>query len=395
MEPFELSIDQLRARRGVKWLRYPADVLPAWVADMDFTVPDAVQEAIQEIVTRQEYGYGNGYGLRDGANSLAEAYSAYMKTQFGWEPDPAGVLPVSELIQAMFAAIYAFSESGDGVAVQTPIYPPFLMAIEQTGRRLVENRLRDDGTRYVVDVEDLKRVVDDRTRLLMIPNPHNPTGRVFERGELQALAALAVERDLIVVSDEIHADLVYAGRQHIPFASLGPDVAGRTITLTSATKGFNIPGLRCALMHFGTQALKERFHTVFPERLMGQVNVVGIDATVAAWRHGQPWLKQVMRRLEANRDRLTRFLASEMPDVHYYAPEATYLAWLDCRKLSLPKPPCEFFLERAKVGLNDGVMFGEAGTGCVRLNFGTSAEILEQILTRLAESVRQPVLAPA
>jgi len=260
---------------------------------------------------------------------------------------------------------------------------------------MVENRLVDDGTRYVLDVEGLKSVVDDGTRFLMIANPHNPTGRVYTRDELQAMADVALDRDLIVISDEIHEDLVYSGHKHIPFASLGPDIAARTITLTSATKGFNIPGLRCALIHFGTVDLKERFHKVFPDRLLGALNVVGIDATVAAWRHGQPWLKQVMAQLEKNRDRLTQFLAAEMPQIRYRQPEATYLSWLDCKPLGLSGSLQEFFLERAKVGLNEGADFGEAGVGCVRLNFGTSTEILDQILSRMAEAVREVALAPA
>ena len=395
MENYLLTVDQLRARRGVKWLRYPADVLPAWVADMDFAVPDAVQEAIEQIASRREYGYGTGHGLRDGENSLAAAFAEHMAARFGWQADPDGVVPVSELIQAMWASIYAFSEPGDGIVIQTPIYPPFLNTTAGTERRLVENRLLDDGTRYVLDVDGLRNVVDDTTRILMLANPHNPTGRVFERAELQALADMALERNLTVISDEIHSDLVYSGHKHIPFASLGPDIAARTITLTSATKGFNIPGLRCALMHFGSQGLKEKFQEKFPERLMGALNVVGIDATIAAWRHGQPWLKSVMTVLEANRDRLTQFLAAEMPGIRYRQPEATYLSWLDCNPLNLPTSPYQFFLDRAKVGLNDGADFGEAGVGCVRLNFGTSPEILDQILNRMAGAIREVALAPA
>lgn len=398
MATFELSIDELRARRGVKWRRFPPDVLPSWVADMDFAVPDAVQEAVEAIVEKRDYGYGSGHGVREGAEGLAGAFAEYASTSFDWGDhtvDPAGVLPVGDLIQGMYSPVYAFSEPGDGIVVQTPIYPPFLDTIATTQRRMVENRLVDDGTRLTVDVDGLRKVVDKGTRLLMLPNPHNPTGRAFTRAELQAMADVAVEHDLIVVSDEIHADLVYAGHQHIPFASLGPDVAARTITLTSATKGFNIPGLRCALMYFGSQELKARFHQRMPARLLGSPNIIGIDATIAAWRHGQPWLKQVMAVLEGNRKTLTDFLAKEMPGVTYRVPEATYLGWLNCRDLNLGTSPFEFFLDRAKVGLMDGANFGEAGVGCVRLNFGTSPAILDQILSRLAESVREVALAPA
>jgi cystathionine beta-lyase len=394
----ELSVEELRARRGVKWRRFPQDVLPSWVADLDFAVPDEVQAAIEAIVEKRDYGYGSGHGVREGADGLAGAFAEYASAHFDWgghAVDPEGVLPVGDLIQGMYSPVYAFSEPGDGIVVQTPIYPPFLDTIATTGRRMVENRLADDGTKYALDVDGLRKVVDKNTRLLMVPNPHNPTGRAFTRAELQVMSEVAVEHDLIVVSDEIHSDLVYAGHQHIPFASLGPEVAARTITLTSATKGFNIPGLRCALMYFGSLDLKTRFHQRMPARLLGSPNIVGIDATVAAWRHGQPWLRQVMAILERNRKTLTEFLAKEMPGIKYRVPEATYLAWLDCRDLGLSTSPFEFFLERAKVGLMEGASFGEAGVGCVRLNFGTSPAILDQILARLAESVREVALAPA
>lgn len=395
---FELTVEEMRARRGVKWNRFPSDVLPAWVADMDFAVPDEVQAAIEAVVSRRDYGYGNGYGVREGKDGLAEAFVDYASANFDWGShalNPDGVLPVTDLIQGMFSPVYAFSEPGDGIVVQTPIYPPFLDTIATTGRRMVENRLVDDGTKLALDADGLRKVIDKNTRLLMVPNPHNPTGRCFTREELTVMAEVAIEHDLIVVSDEIHSDLVYSGHKHIPFAALSPEAAARTITLTSATKGFNIPGLRCALMYFGSLELKERFHKTMPARLLGAPNVIGLDATVAAWRHGQPWLKEVMKVLEANRNRVTEFLAKEMPAVKYRQPEATYLGWLDCTALNLGGSPFEYFLEHAKVGLMEGANFGEAGVGKVRLNFGTTPKILDEILSRMAQSIREVALAPA
>jgi cystathionine beta-lyase len=289
----------------------------------------------------------------------------------------------------MYAAVLAFSEPGDGAVIQTPIYPPFLATLEKTGRRMVENRLADDGARYVLDAEGLRRAIDDRTRILLFCNPHNPTGRVFERHELQALGELAVERDLIIVADEIHADLAYPGHRHIPLASLGPEIAARTITLTSATKAFNIAGLRCAVMHFGSDELRARFRRTIPDALLGKASVLGVHATIAAWRQGQPWLDGVLKLLETNRDRVARFVAEELPGVRHYSPEGTYLAWLDCRGLDLPGSPYDFFLEEARVAFSDGASFGEAGRGCVRLNFATSPAVLEQVLERMAEAVQR------
>lgn len=380
----ELPIEALRARRGTKWNKFPPDVLPAWVADMDFPVAEPIQRAITRLVEQRDYGYG----ARLDAESLEAAFAHRMQECFGWSPDPELVQPVSELIQAVFTLLHAFSDAGDGVVIQTPIYPPFLVALEQTDRRLVDNPLADNGTRFVLDVEDLRGKIDDRTRILLICNPHNPSGRVLEREELLALGKLAVERDLTIVCDEIHADLLYPGHRHIPMATLGSEIAARTVTITSATKSFNIPGLRCALMHFGSAELRERFRQRIPDRMLGQVNVVGIDATVAAWREGQPWLDAVMGRLKANRDRVAQFVASELPAVHHYSPEGTYLAWLDCGGLNLPDRPYHFFLERARVGLNDGADFGPRSESCVRLNFATSTAILDQVLERMATAVR-------
>ncbi len=383
VESFELTVEALRARRCTKWNKFPETVIPAWVADMDFAVAEPIQQSIMDLVKHRDYGYG----ARTGEVSLEQAFADRMKERFGWEPDPELVQPTSELIQSVYSAIAAFSEPGDGIVIQTPIYPPFLVALDQLNRRLVDNKLRDDGHRFVLDAEGLRRSIDADTKMLLVVNPHNPSGRAYERAELQALGDVAVEHDLVIVADEIHADLVFGERRHIPIATLSPEVAARTITITSATKSFNIPGLRCSVMHFGSPELRARFHTRFPERMMGQVNVIGIDATVAAWRHGQPWLDDVMARLAQNRDRLAQFVKAEMPGVRHYAPEATYLAWLDCRALDLPSSPFEFFLDEACVGLNDGADFGIHGIGHVRLNFATSAPILDEVLNRMAHAL--------
>lgn len=379
---FEIPLSTLRARRGAKWNHYPQDVLPAWVADMDFRVPEPVREAMQRLVDESDFGYP----ARTGDDTLAAAFQERMRDRFGWDVDTARVRTVTELVQCMFATALAYSEAGDGIVLQTPIYPPFLNTIEKTGRRLVENRWKDDGTRFVLDVENLHKVVDDRTRILFLCNPHNPTGRVFERDELLTLGNLCVERDIVIVVDEIHADLIYSGHQHIPIASLSSEIAARTVTITSATKGFNIAGLRTAVMYFGSAELEERFNKAVPQTLMGQAGITGIDATIAAWRYGQPWLDEVMERLTSNRDLVADFVAREMPGIVHHKPESTYLSWLDCRALNLPdESPQKFFLNRAKVGLNDGGMFGEAGKTSVRLNFATSEEVLTQVLERMAE----------
>ena len=380
MEGFLLSADEMRARTGAKWRMHPPDVLPAFVAEMDFKVAPAVQDAIRDFVDRQDYGYGQ---LTD-PTVLFEAFAAWMQRRHGWRPDPTTTVALSDVVQGVVATIAVFSEKGEGVIAQTPVYPPFLMSITWTGRRLVDNPMRDDGTRFVIDLEGLERAAMEAS-VLLICNPQNPTGRVFERAELEAMAAIAASHDLTIVSDEIHGDLVYPGHTHIPMETI-PGAAERTITLTSATKGFNIPGLRTAIAHFGTPELKARFDGGFPEHLLGGPNRMGMAATVAAWRDGEGWLKEVMAYLDRNRRRVTRW--AEDQGFGHHLPEATYLAWFDCARLDLDEgtTPQQHLLDTARVALSAGADFGDAGKGHVRLNFATSAEVLEDILDRLTKA---------
>jgi cystathionine beta-lyase len=387
MRSFELTPAELRARPGIKWHKYPDDVLPAWIAEMDFEVAEPIRTVLQRVVGDGIYGYEDPSLYP----SLAEAFATHMYQRYAWNVSAEFTRPVPDLVQALFATVGAFTDPGDRVVLQTPIYPPFINAVREMGRQIVEHPLIDDGTRFVLDTSGLRQLADHGAPLLLLCNPHNPTGRVFERRELEAIAELAVARQLIILADEVHADLAYPGNQHVPFASLGPEVAERTITITSATKAYNTPGLRCGIMHFGSSALHERFIARMPDRLLGRVSRFGIDATLAAWRARDcdPWFEQVMTDLQLNRERVARFIAAELPAIRHYSPDASYLAWLDCRELDLPISPQQFFLEQARVALTDGTDFGTPGRGHVRLNFGTSPEILDQLLGRLAESVRK------
>jgi cystathionine beta-lyase len=382
MTATDFDIATLRARRTNKWHKFPDDVLPAWVADMDFGVAPSIAAAMTRLTQNQEYGYA----AREGA--LAAAFVRRMQRRFNWATDPADTHAVGDLVQASFSSVMAFSEPGDAVLLQLPSYPPFMRAIQETGRGLIANPMRDDGERWVLDLAAYEAAPTPNLRMLIFCHPQNPTGRAFSRAELEAVAAFAIRHDLIVVSDEIHADIVYPGNTHIPLASLHPEIAARTVTITSATKSFNIPALRCAVMHFGGPELKQRFFRRIPERLLGSPGVTGVDATVAAWDDGQPWLDEILAQLRANRDWLARSIAAELPGVTMHVPEATYLAWLDCRALELPGPAGQFFLDRAKVGLNFGETFGAQYAGFARLNFATSAPVLSQIVTRMVDAVR-------
>jgi len=381
MEPFLLTVDELRARRGGKWRMHPSDVLPAFVPDMDFKVAPPIQDAMRQFVDTQDYGYGQ---MTDPI-ALFEAFSSWMARRHDWRPDPALTRANSDVVQGLMATIVAFSEPGDGVIAQTPIYPPFLRLIAESGRRLVENPMVDDGIRFVVDLEDLERVASEASMILLC-NPHNPTGRVLERAELEGIATIAAAHNLTIVTDEIHADLVFPGATHIPMATL-PAAADRTVTLTSATKGFNIAGLRASVAHFGSLALREKFDRVLLERVLGVPGRLGLAATIVAWSEAEDWLSDVMSYLDRNRKRVAEWALKA--DLGHHMPEATYLAWLDCRRLDVPEGLTlqQHFIQHAKVALSEGLDFGEPGRGHVRLNFATSPEILEEILARLSAAV--------
>ena len=385
---FELSRSALQARRNAKWNQYEPDVLPAFVAEMDFAVAAPIRAAIERIVRDGDYGYPQRDGKRIDA-AIAAAFVARMKTRYGWDVSPDLVVPISDLVQGTFAPILAFSDPGDGVILQTPNYPPFREAITTTERRLISLPMRDNGTRHVFDLGELAPAACKDARIFVLCNPQNPTGRVFRHDELLAIARFVIEHDLIVISDEIHSDLVYDGQRHIPFASLGPDVAARTVTLNSATKSFNIPGLRCAVLAFGSNELRARFHKRIPSRLLGGCNIIGVDATVAAWTESQAWLDAVMAHLTKARDLVAEVLRTEVPDVRFHVPEATYLAWLDCRGIKQPGSAFQFFLDQARIAFSAGETFDPDCAGFVRLNFATSIPILQEILDRFVAAIKQ------
>ncbi|WP_168709764.1 MalY/PatB family protein [Brenneria roseae] len=380
-----LSLDVLRRRQSMKWQHYALDILPAWVAEMDYAPAPAITDVLRHWHQDQDTGYP--YRQRDRAeHTLARAFSRYMQRDFGWETDPTNVLAVNELVQAVYLLILAFSQPGDGVLLQTPSYPPFYDAIRETGRRLQASSLVDNGQGYEIDFDHLERQIDASTRILLLCNPHNPTGRAFRREELEKLAALAEAHDLLVIANEIHADLVLPGHQHIPFGSLRPDLASRTVTLNSASKSFNIAGLRCGLMYFGDGELKQRFTRRLPAKVLGYPSGVGIDATVAAWDRGQPWLTGLRHYLYERREQAIATLQHALPAVKLYAPQATYFAWLDFSALSLPTAAGSHYLQHGKLALSAGETFIPSGGSFARLNFATSKQILQQILETLIDA---------
>ncbi len=379
----ELDIRLLEQRRTAKWHQYPADILPAWVAEMDFPLAAPIQDELERLTRIGDAGYP----LDIPDTGLREAFRDRMLERFGWNPDPSRIEVLSEVVQGMYIALEAFTEPGDSAIVQTPIYPPFLQAVDATGRRLIENPLVVRASRLDFDLDSLPARIEPNTRVLMLCNPHNPSGRVMERAVLEGLAHLVLEHDLIVISDEIHADLLFDGRVHIPFATLGPELAERTVTLTSASKAFNIPGLRCALAHFGSAELQQRFNQIHSPHVRGGIGLYGIYASIAAWRWAQPWLDEVVPYLQANRDYTRDALRERIPEIVFYPPESTYLAWLDCSALDLKGSPASHFRRHGRVALTDGRHFGADWRQHVRLNFATSRPILTELIDRMAKAI--------
>lgn len=379
-----MDFDKIINRRqteSVKWNWFDEDVLPMWVADMDFRSPEPVIDALRERVDHGVFGYGLAPG------GLQEAVAAHLADRHTWDVHPDAVSFISGVVTGFNHAIYSLTEPGDKVMIQPPVYPPFLSTPEQAGRQRVLNPLvrREDG-KYEIDFDDFEAKAASGVKLFILCSPHNPVGRVFTREELTRMAEICLAHDVLICADEIHADLVFPGHRHTPIASLAPEVAARTVTYFAPSKTFNLAGLSTSIYVAEDDELRERLGSSMT-MLLGHPNILGMRAALAAYRDGRPWLDEVLAYLEANRDFLVDFIRRDLPGVAIWKPEGTYLAWLDCRGLELDRSPQKFFLEEAKVGLNDGASFGEAGKGFVRLNFGCPRALLEEGLARMKAAV--------
>lgn len=367
-----------RARVGVKWARYGPDVLPAWVADMDYDPPAAVSEAIRGHVERGDFGYGPF------AASLPRHYANWQERHHGWSPDVERIRAFTSALHALEVALWNTTERGDGVVVFTPIYYPFLAAIADSGRRRVDVPLDPDGWR--IDPERLAAAIDDTTRVILFCNPHNPTGRVFDDDEVAAVAEVAERHDLLVISDEIWGELVHPGAVHQPLANRDERFAGRLVTLGSASKTFNLAGMRTAVAHIDHAPLNDALDTM-PGHLQGSPSTLGIVATVIAWTECDDWLAAAQRTITTRRDQLARRLEEDVPSVRLDPPEATYLGWLDFRSTGLGDDPAGPLLDPGRVALSSGPQFGTGGAGYARINFATSEEILDEAIDRIAVAV--------
>lgn len=388
------DFDHAPDRRGtdsLKWHRY-GDALPLWVADMDFISPEPVLAALHERVAHGVFGYGAP------PEELTETICVRLATLYQWPVTPEQIVYLPGLVSGLNVACRAIGEPGDAVLVQTPVYPPFLTAPANQDRRLLAAELtaeiRAGQLYYGFDDAAFEAAIDPRTRLFVLCHPHNPVGRAFGIEELQRLAVICERHDLTICSDEIHCDLLLDGRRHPPLATLSPAIAQRCITLMAPSKTFNIAGLGASFAVIQNPELRRRFKQAM-RGIVPDANILGLCATLAAYRHGGNWLEALLVYLAANRDYVVDYVGRHLPGIRTTIPEATYLAWLDCRDAGLPGNPHEFFLKTAGVALNDGAAFGPGGNGFVRLNFGCPRVRLAEGLERMrAALTRRSVCLP-
>ena len=379
------DFDRVVERRGtdsIKWRRYGNDVTPLWVADMDFVSPEPIVEALHERVDHRVFGYGGA------GEELINVIRHRLKTQYGWDVPGEQVIFVPGVVTGLNLAFQLFADPGDAVLVQPPVYSHFLADPVNRGRAVIGPPLVKKGDTYEIDFDAFEKAITDRTRIYVLCNPHNPVGRVFRKDELERLADICVRRNVLICADEIHCDLLYPDHHHIPIATLGDEVADRTITFMSPSKTFNLAGLKCSFAIIKNRALRKTW-VRGSEGLIPHVNIMGLAAALAAFRDGQDWLDQCLAYLTGNRDLLVDYVREKLPSITMTRMEATYLAWLDCTRSVIPGNPFRFFLKESKVALNDGAEYGKGGEGFARLNFACPRKMLVDALERMAGALER------
>lgn len=365
---------ELPARSSAKWRAYPPDVLPLWVAEMDFALAEPIASALHDAINRSDTGYR-------WAGDLPAAYAEFSARRLGWEPDPGRVLLLGDVLVGMSETVRRLSSGA--MVVTPPVYPPFFhVATTIVGRDLVEVPLvPGDG----LDLDGLAEAfARPEVTSFLLCNPHNPTGDIWSRDQLAEVATLARRYDVLVISDEIWAPLTLPGRAMTPYLSLGEELTGPDIALVAASKAFNLAGLKAAQVVAGSDETMRGMTERVPVEVTYSAGHLGVIASIAAYRHGDAWLDTTRARIEANTRLLSDLLAEYLPAVGYVPGESTYLAWLDCRELGLGDDPASVFLERGRVAVNPGADFGAQGAGFVRLNLATTPEILTEAVRRMS-----------
>ncbi|RQD69191.1 MAG: pyridoxal phosphate-dependent aminotransferase [Tindallia sp. MSAO_Bac2] len=358
------------------------DILPMWVADMDFPSPPEVVKAVKERASHGIYGYT---GISD---EYLDSVVQWMKKRHQWSVAPEEITFINGVVPALNMLMQSFAQPGDYVVIQPPVYYPFFSVVRNNGQIPLLNTLVEGSDGYVMDFDDLEaKLKNPRTTIMILCSPHNPVGRVWKREELLRVAELCLAHDVLLISDEIHQDLVFDGFSHITTATLSEEIAHNTITCTAPSKTFNMAGLQSSNIMIQDEKKRRVFSQTLERNGVFGMNPFGDVATIAAYRHGEAWLDSLMQYLTGNLHYLQNFLQQRFPEIKMNPPEATYLAWLDCRSLNLSKSELEKWLvEKAGVALNQGYTFGDTGAGFVRLNFACPRSILEEGLERIEKA---------
>ncbi|MCC6458175.1 MAG: PatB family C-S lyase [Caldilineaceae bacterium] len=386
-ELFDPAIDR-RNSDSAKWNFYGEEILPLWVADMDFASPKPILDALHKRIDHGVFGYASD------PVRLRELICDRLDSLYNWQIAPDQIVFLPGLVSGLNLVARASGEQGSGIMVNTPIYPPFLSAptnqervIQDVPLAMSQRKTAHDQSylHYEMDFDAMDAAVEPNTRLFMLCNPHNPVGRAYDRAELEQLATFCLRHNLTICSDEIHSDLLLGETKHIPIAALNPEIAAASITLMAPSKTFNIPGLGCSLAIIPNSELRQRLEKT-ASGIVPHVNLLGFVAATAAYEYGESWLASLREYLTVNRNRVFDFFKKNLPDVEMTLPEATYLAWLDFRAYGITDP-YQFFLDHAKIALGSGTSFGAPGKGYARLNFGTTHATLEQALERMADAL--------
>ena len=359
-----------------------SDLLALWVADMDFPAPPEVLDALHKKIDEGILGYPTV------PESLFDAIKNWEEKRHGWKFSREAIAWAPGVVAGLSFAVMALTKPGDGVIIQTPVYPPFYRTVSEAGRIIVKNPLKREGGRYVMDIEGLEKLVTPTCRTLILCSPHNPASRVWTKEELEALAEVAKRRDMIIISDEIHQDLVYSDAKHICLASLSQDMASRTITFIAPSKTFNIAGLEASVAVIPDPSLRARYISVLERFHLNSLNMLGLLAMEVAYSNCADWLDQLIVYLEGNRDFTEKFIRERMPKARMDHPEGTYIFWIDFRGYGFDSETLQdFLINKAKVALNKGTNFGVEGDGFARINIGTTCAILAEALERIAAAL--------
>lgn len=386
------NFDEIIDRKNTDSLKYdfavergmPEDIFPLWVADMDIRAPKEVNEA---IIKAAEHGI---YGYSDTKNDYFRVLNNWFFKSHGWEIEEDWLVKTPGVVFAIATAVKAFTKEGDSIIIQQPVYYPFSGVVEANDRRLVVNSLVYDGEKYSIDFEDFEnKIIENDVRLFILCNPHNPIGKVWSEEELTRLGDICIKHNVLVISDEIHADFVYPGKKHIVFSQIKDSFKNNSIICTAPSKTFNIAGLQVSNIIISNNELREKFREELSRVGYSQLNNIGMIAAKAAYEYGEDWLNQLKTYLITNFEFLDQFLKDRIPEIKLVKPEGTYLAWLDCKGLGLEDEEIEdLVINKAKLWLDGGSMFGEEGKYFQRVNIACPKATLEKALVQLEEAVK-------